>query len=142
LAGIVAIAAIDYVAGVELRTFPLYYIPIAVAAWHLGHPGAFAAAVLSSLGWYVSNQLAGLLYTHPGVWAVNTAVQGASFAIVGWLVATLHQSQLRERALGRSDPLTGIANARALYEDGARLLGLYRRTKWPRPPRASRPAWA
>jgi diguanylate cyclase (GGDEF)-like protein len=131
LAGLVTIAAIDFQSGVELRTFPLYYAPIALAAWHFGRGGALATAALSSLGWYVSNQLAGLEYTQPIIWAVNTLVQGTSFAIVGWLVATLRDSQLRERELGRSDPLTGLANRRALYEDGGRMLELCRRTRRP-----------
>jgi diguanylate cyclase (GGDEF)-like protein len=131
LVGLVTIAAIDFLSGVELRTFPLYYAPIALAAWHFGRPGAVVTAALASLGWYESNQLAGLEYTQPFIWAFNTLVQGTSFAIIGWLVATLRQSQLRERELSRSDALTGLANNRALYEDGGRLLELCRRTRRP-----------
>ncbi|MDP2389910.1 MAG: hypothetical protein Q8N52_06240, partial [Acidobacteriota bacterium] len=118
LLSLLAIAFIDFQSGVELRTFPLYYAPIGLAAWHFGRRGAMAAAVVASAGWYVSNQLAGLQYTPPAIWAFNTAVQGSSFAIVGWLVATLRQSQLRERELARIDQLTGLPNSRALYEYG------------------------
>lgn len=131
LLSLLAIAGIDFQSGVELRTFPLYYGPIALAAWHFGRRGAMATAVLSSLGWYVSNQLAGLQYAHPSIWAFNTMVQGASFAIVGWLVATVRQSQLREHELARIDSLTGLPNSRALYEDGSRMLELCRRTRRP-----------
>jgi diguanylate cyclase (GGDEF)-like protein len=131
LLSLLTIAVIDFQSGVELRTFPLYYAPIAFAAWHFGRRAALAAAVMASLGWYVSNQLAGLQYTRPFIWIFNTAVQGSSFAIVGWLVATLRQSQLRERELARIDPLTGLPNSRALYEDGRRILELGRRTRRP-----------
>lgn len=131
LLSLLTIAVVDFQSGVELRTFPLYYAPIALSAWHFGRRGALAAAVLASVGWYVSNQLAGLQYTRPFFWAFNTVVQGASFAIVGWLVATLRQSQLRERELGRNDALTGLPNRRALYEDGSRMLELCRRTRRP-----------
>lgn len=127
LLSLLAIAVIDYQSGVELRTFPLYYGPIALSAWHFGRGGALAAAVLASLGWFVSNQLAGLQYTNPLFWVFNTLVQGSSFAIVGWLVATLRQSQLREHELARIDSDTGLPNSRALYEDGSRMLELCRR---------------
>jgi diguanylate cyclase (GGDEF)-like protein len=131
LVGLITIAAIDFQSGVELRTFPLYYGPIALSAWYIGRRGALAVAALASLGWYVANQLAGLQYTHPAIWTLNTLVQGSSFAIVGWLVATLRQSQLRERDLGRTDPLTELSNRRALYEEGGRMLELCRRTQRP-----------
>lgn len=131
LLSLLAIAVIDYQSGVELRTFPLYYGPIAFAAWHFGRGGALTAAVFASLGWFVSNQLAGLQYTNPLFWVFNTLVQGSSFAIVGWLVATLRLSQLRERELARIDSLTGLANSRALYEDGSRMIELCRRTRRP-----------
>ncbi len=131
LLSLLAIAVIDFQSGVEMRTFPLYYGPIALAAWHFGRRGALASAVLASAGWFVSNQLAGLQYTHPFFWVFNTLVQGASFAIVGWLVATLRRSQLREHELARIDSLTGLPNSRALYEDGSRLLELCRRARRP-----------
>lgn len=131
LLSLLTIAVIDFQSGVELRTFPLYYAPIALAAWHFGRGGALAAAGLASAGWYVSNQLAGLQYTHPFFWVSNTLVQGSSFAIVGWLVATVRQSQLRERELARIDSLTGLLNSRALYDDGSRMLELCRRTRRP-----------
>ncbi|MDP3719424.1 MAG: GGDEF domain-containing protein [Acidobacteriota bacterium] len=131
LLSLLVIAVVDFQSGFELRTFPLYYAPIALAAWHFGRGGALAAAVLASLGWFVSNQLAGLQYTNPLFWVFNTLVQGSSFAIVGWLVATLRQSQLRERELARIDSLTGLANSRAWYEDGSRMIELCRRTRRP-----------
>lgn len=131
LLSLLTIGVIDYESGVELRTFPLYYGPIALAAWHFGRGGALVAAVLASLGWFVSNQLAGLHYTNPLFWVFNTLVQGTSFAIVGWLVATLRQSQLRESKLARIDALTGLANSRALYGDGSRMLQLCRRKRRP-----------
>ena len=31
--GIIAIAVVDFFSGIEIRVFPLYYGPIALAAW-------------------------------------------------------------------------------------------------------------
>jgi diguanylate cyclase (GGDEF)-like protein len=58
-------------------------------------------------------------------------VQGASFAIVGLLVAGLRRGLAREQALSRQDPLSGLSNGRAFFEEGARLLELCRRSARP-----------
>lgn len=131
LGGVVLISAIDFLSGLEIRTFPLYYAPVSLAAWQFGRSGAVAAAVLSAAGWLVSNQFAGLEFSHPAIWAVNTLVQGASFAIVGVLVASLHATLVRERALHRIDPLCQVLSRGAFYEESDRLTGLCRRGRRP-----------
>lgn len=131
LGGILLIAVADFSSGVELRTFPLYYAPISLAAWYFGRAGAVAAASLCALAWFESNQLAGMQFSHPAIWVANTIVQGASFAIVGLLVASLKLALSRERALSRLDPLCRLLNSRAFYEDSDRLLALCRRGKHP-----------
>jgi diguanylate cyclase (GGDEF)-like protein len=54
-------------------------------------------------------------------------LQGASFATVGYLIATLRAGLLRERGLSRTDPLTGLLNGRAFHEEAALVLALCRR---------------
>ncbi len=131
LGGILLIAVADFGSGIEVRTFPLYYAPISFAAWYFGRSGAVGAASLCALAWFQSNQLAGLQFSHPAIWIANTIVQGASFAIVGLLVASLKLALTRERALSRTDPLCRLLNSRAFYEDSDRLLALCRRSKRP-----------
>lgn len=131
IGGIILIAAVDFFTGVELRIFPMYYGPVALAAWSFGHRGTIAAAVGSALSWFVANQLAGQQYSAPYIWLANTVVQGASFSIVGFLVAGLRVTLVRERALSRTDPLSGLMNHRAFYQESARLLALCRRGRRP-----------
>lgn len=131
ICGIAIIAALDFVSGVEVRVYPLYYAPISLAAWHFGPSGAVLAALASALWWLAANQLAGLEFSHPGIWVANTCVQGASFAVVGLLVARLRSGLAREQALGRQDPLCGLPNSRAFFEECARLLDLCRRNARP-----------
>jgi diguanylate cyclase (GGDEF)-like protein len=131
LAGILLIAAFDFLSGVEVRVFPLYYVPISIAAWYFGRAGAVAAASLCALGWFGSNQLGGLQFSHPMIWVANTLVQGASFTIVGLLLASLKLAVSRERALSRTDSLCPLLNSRAFYEDSGRILALCRRSKRP-----------
>ena len=129
--GIVVIAAVDFLSGVELRVYPLYFAPIALAAWSFGKGPAMLAACASALGWVTSNQLAGQQYSHPWIWVANTFVQGASFGIVGYLVAGLRLTLMREQTLSRTDALSGLMNHRAFYDESERLLQLCRRGRRP-----------
>lgn len=125
------VAGVDYISGSELRVYPLYFAPIALLAWRLGHPGAAAGSVASAIGWTVSNYLAGLRFSHPALWVLNALTQTASFATVGFLISKLRSSLERERGLSRTDPLTGMLNTRAFHEESARLLSASRRSRRP-----------
>jgi diguanylate cyclase (GGDEF)-like protein len=121
------IGTFDYLTGTEVRTFPLYYVPISLLAWNHGRAGAVAGATACAAAWLASNVLAGLQYSGRDIWVINTAVQGASFAIVGILIAVLRDSIARERALNRIDQLTSRLNSRAFYDDALSLLSLCHR---------------
>ncbi len=129
--GVLLIAITDFSSGVEVRTFPLYYVPISLAAWYYARAGAVSVSALCALAWLASNQLAGLEYSHPAIWVANTIVQGTSFVTVGLLVASLHAALARERTLSRTDPLCALLNSRAFYEESDRLLALCRRGRRP-----------
>jgi diguanylate cyclase (GGDEF)-like protein len=124
---IALIGTFDYMTGTEVRTFPLYYVPISLLAWHHGRTGAMLAAAACAAAWLASNFLAGLQYSAVDIWVINTVVQAASFATIGILIAVLRESIARERALNRIDPLTLLLNSRAFYDDAQRLLSLCRR---------------
>ena len=47
--GILVVAIIDYVSGVELRVGPLYYVPLSLVAWELERRTVVAAAVLCAI---------------------------------------------------------------------------------------------
>lgn len=128
---IAVIGWIDFFSGTELRVFPLYYAPISLLAWNVGPLGALLAAGLSALAWLGVNAYAGLQYSSSGIWVANTLLLAGSFAIVGLLISTLKGALVRERALSRTDPLTGLLNRRALDEEGSRLLALCRRKNHP-----------
>lgn len=121
----------DYVTGVELRVYPLYYGPIALLAWYLGRPGAFIGTLLSSIVWLEANRLAGLTFSTGFIAVDNTVMQGASFLIVGLLIASLQEAVARQHGLSRTDPITAMPNARAFDEDAARSLAACRRSGRP-----------
>ena len=129
--GILGIGALDYLSGVEMRVFPLYYLPLAALAWWFGPAGAVVATVLCGASWLASNSLAGLQYSLSGTWVVNTTMQTASFATVGILIAVVRGSLAREREMSRSDSLTHMLNRKGFYEEATRLIALCRRTGRP-----------
>jgi diguanylate cyclase (GGDEF)-like protein len=129
--GILGVAEIDFASGVELRVYPLYYLPLSFAAWYVGRTWTFGAAVLCTAGWAGSNYLAGLRYSGPGIWMFNGAMHGVSFLAVGLLLAQLKVALLRAKRLSRLDPLTSLLNGRAFEEEAARILSAARRRKRP-----------
>lgn len=128
---IALVGEVDFLSGVELRIYPLYYLPIAFAAWYLGRPWTVAAVGLSAVAWVASNYLAGLHFSAPGIWLFNTVMLITSFLTVGVLLAQLKESLTHEKQLSRLDPLTSLMNARAFHEEAARVLSVSRRKKRP-----------
>jgi len=129
--GMFAIGGIDYASGAELRIFPLYLAPVSFVAWYRGRSSALAAAALCAGAWLGANLMAGLRFSHPAILVANTFVQGVSFAIVGYLIATLRVALVQERGLSRTDPLTALLNQRAFHEDAAGILARCRRAGHP-----------
>jgi diguanylate cyclase (GGDEF)-like protein len=129
--GIFGIGALDYLSGVEMRVFPLYYVPLAILAWTAGRTGAAVATLLCGGSWVASNLLAGLEYSFTATWYVNTGMQTVSFATVGLLIAIVRNSLLREKGLARTDSLTGLANRKGFYEEAVRLTALCPRSGRP-----------
>jgi diguanylate cyclase (GGDEF)-like protein len=129
--GIAAVGCLDWVSGVELRVYPLYFLPLSLGAWYGGRLGAIALAATAALVWGLSNSTAGLTFSHPGFWAANLGMQLVGFATVGVLIAELRKRLDIEVSLSRIDPLTGLANPRAFRERLDLVLALARRE--PRP---------
>ena len=127
LGGIAVIYAVDFLTGTEYRVFPLYFMPLSVAAWYLGRSGALVAAVLCAFSWLVSNYLAGLRFSTPAVWVVNFLMQGTSFVVVGMLIATVRNALALAAELSRTDSLTSLFNSRAFYEEAQLILARGRR---------------
>ncbi|WP_323137453.1 GGDEF domain-containing protein [Paraliomyxa miuraensis] len=128
--GVAAIGVVDYATGIEIRVFPLYYLPISIAAWWSGHRAALGVATLSAIAWLASNDLAGQR-TGPWIDTINFCMQLGSFALVGALIARLHSAYTRERALGHTDPLTGLLNSRGFFDQVPRALALAHRHEQP-----------
>lgn len=122
LAGIALVCVLDVLTGTDVRIFPLYFLPLALAAKRLGVAGALAASVVAALAWLLAQYLSGRQYPGAAYWVVNFFTQGSAFVVVALLVARLELRLQRERELSRTDALTGLLNSRAFHEAGAETL--------------------
>ncbi len=126
---LLAVGWVDYATGTELRAFPLYFLPLMLVTLRFGRAQGLAFAVACSGVWLASNRLAGMGRSHPWLLLVNAAIMLAAFAFVTIVTAGRQRSLEHERALSRTDTLTGIPNSRGFYEAAAAELeraGRYR----------------
>lgn len=122
---------LDYSTGVEIRIFPLYFVPICLVGWRLGFVLTLFTAWLSATVWLVSNYQAGMQYSSHLVWVVNTTMQAVSFSVVGALMVSSRRAYRLAEARSRVDALTGLLNGAAFGEQADRLAALCLRHERP-----------
>ena len=131
LLGILLVGYIDFAVGIEIRVFPLYFLPLLLATWFFGRAGALTSSVAAAVVWVIAQLFAGRHYSQPYVWVINFFTQGVAFVVVSMLIAQLQRSFQKERAHSRTDHLTGLANSRSFYEQAEAIANLCRRNLRP-----------
>jgi hypothetical protein len=86
----------DYAIGLDLRLYPLYIPPIAVAAWKVGARAGAIVAMASVGAWIISHRLGGQELPL-GVWVGNSVAHMAAFATIIALLSSLRRSHVAER---------------------------------------------
>lgn len=108
--------AIDSFTGNEI-TFSLFYlIPIILVTWAVNQNAGLLMSFVSALTLLGAELVAGQLYSHPLIYALNTLIRTVFYSFVTYLVAALHKSQKEERLAARTDFVTGAVNARYFNE--------------------------
>lgn len=130
LFGLLLVGVVDYLTGLEIRIFPLYFVPLMLAAWFLGTGITALLSGLATVIWVVANFIGGKEYTQAYIWVINFFTQGSAFLLVPMLVTALRQALKRERDLARLDPLTGLLNRRAFYAESDSIVDLCHRKGW------------
>jgi diguanylate cyclase (GGDEF)-like protein len=128
---VLVVALVDYATGTELRVFPLYFVPVLAVSLRLGRWPGLGAAAVCALAWELSNHLAGMRGSRPAVGIANLVVMALAFGSIALLGARQRESLRRERAISRTDSLTGLLNGRGFYEAAA--VELTRSTRYRRP---------
>lgn len=123
-----AVGLLDHSSGYEIRVYPLYFVPVALAAWLTGRRGGLLVAIGAVVTWAASNYIAGLRFSAAWIWAFNAGAHFFSFLVVVFLVGTLQRLRLREHRTARLDPLTLLPNRRAFLELAKMEIDRWRRT--------------
>jgi diguanylate cyclase (GGDEF)-like protein len=116
---VLVVAGVDYVTGTELRVFPLYFLPVLAVSLRVGRWPGLGTAAVSALAWALSNNLAGMRGSRSGIDEANLVVMAIAFASIALLGARQRESLRRERAISRTDGLTGLLNGRGFFEAAA-----------------------
>jgi len=116
---VVAVAGVDYATGIELRVFPLYFLPVLAVSLRVGRWPGLGTAAVCALAWELSNHLAGMRESRTAIGLANLALMAIAFGSVALLAAAQREWLRRERAISRTDGLTGLLNGRGFYEAAA-----------------------
>ncbi len=116
IAFMLVLGLIDYLNGYEISFALFYLIPVSLAAWFAGREAGFLISIASAATWYMANSLAGESFSNVLVPLWNAASLLGFFFIFSWLLAQLRRAMEREKALSRTDHLTGAMNSRSFFE--------------------------
>jgi len=116
LTGVLLVWVGDLLTGYEMGFSIFYLIPVSGAAWWIGRRSALIISALSSLASVLSDCISGQNYAHTALLLWDLFIKFAFFIVVSELLLRLQDSLGREKAMARTDPLTGLANRRAFEE--------------------------
>ena len=124
---IAGISALDVWTGRDFRLYPLYFVPLVLAATHLPVPQVRVVTATALAAWLGAKLLDGTEFPSPLVWVANFSIQGAGLYYVAAMVVRLQALRDVETRTARQDALTGLHNPLGFREAAERLLDLARR---------------
>src|SRR6266849_4031742 len=110
---------------------PCYLLPILFLTWRVNRAAGLQAAAGALLAGLLASIASGTPPPGSFIWAWNGCMRVLLYLSATLLVAAFRESYDRERALGRVDHLTHLANRRALIELAEAELARSRRYKHP-----------
>lgn len=117
LAVTAAIGVADYLTGRDMSFLAFYLVPIGFASWFAGGWSGAVVALLSGTVWFLEDvatpRPTPALRFLP---AWNVVVKAAFLLVIAWLFYSLRRSLEHEESMARTDPLTGAANRRMLFD--------------------------
>jgi diguanylate cyclase (GGDEF)-like protein len=111
-----AVGFLDYVTGWQIWFSIFYLAPILLATWYGSTLFGVIIACFSTVLWLVSDLMTALEYDHAFIPYWNAAVRFAFFFLLAMLLGKLKDKLVLEKAMARTDGLTGAYNSRAFYE--------------------------
>ena len=115
LVGVALFGFLDVVLGNEISFSIFYVLPVSLAVWYAGLGTGTWIALVAAATWLAADVVGGATYSSPLIPYVNGLVRLGYFLIIVRLLS-LVRKRLRFEELAHTDPLTGLANARAFLE--------------------------
>jgi len=109
------VAFLDYITGVELSFSLFYLLPISLIAWTVSERFGLVIAFLSSGIWLAVDFWSGTRYSLEFAYIWNAIVRLGFFMLPVFIIR-LNRAMEHEKALARTDFLTGALNARFFHE--------------------------
>lgn len=113
---IIVLGVVDYLTGFAISFAFFYLLPVSLSAWFVGRKTGLWISVLSAITWQGANYLAGETFSNPMIPFWNATTRVGFFFAVTFLLAELRRVHEWEKALSRTDFLTGALNHRAFSE--------------------------
>jgi hypothetical protein len=96
---LIVISWVDVATGYELQFFVFYFLPISLAAWHVGRAAGVLAAALCAATWLAADVHSAHTYPDLRLLYWNTAIRLCAFVVIALSIGALHASFARERVL-------------------------------------------
>ena len=118
--GLLFIGGVDYRTPPDISFFIFYLFPVCFVAWFGGVGAGTAIALPSAAIWIWQDIWPEIHYSHPLVPYWNIVAKASVFFLILYLIAKLKSAYEKEKRDARQDPLTGLSNRRAFFEDAQR----------------------
>ena len=113
---LLALGALDRIAGYRINLIALYLIPVFLAAWNVGRTAGIVLAIASPIISTVADLAAGVSYSTWLIPWTMLLLWSGLFIVFVLVLSELRRALEREQRLARVDPLTGVANRRRFVE--------------------------
>lgn len=110
------VGALDYVTGYEISFLLFYLIPVALVSRVAGMKEGVFISSLAAVTWFVADLAPGHQYSHPLLPYWKAIARFGFFIIFSSSVVTIKSSINSLKEMARTDPLTGVSNARGFAQ--------------------------
>jgi hypothetical protein len=93
------VGGVDLATGYDYQFFVFYFLPVALASWHLGRAAGLLTAALCAAVWVTADVRSGHVYSDIAILYWNWAARLVSFLVVALTLAQLRRTLAEERRL-------------------------------------------
>jgi len=125
------LSAVDWITGRDVSFLVFYLVPIGFASWFAGSRWGITVALSCGLVWYLEDVMG--KESAPSIYLMvwNLATKGIFLIVISRLFSRLKSAMDNEAKMARTDPLTGVANRRVLFDIIEHEIGAMTRNRSP-----------